>query len=185
MTAFDYLHAPRPAVVRKMLEARVPERLHNPLLALGLAIAVVVGAWGIESYRLQSAVRLEERYQQRFDQSRRELARTKVFYSRLQRLVALDKQIAAIVRSGDDDARRLAEIANRLPERAWLTSISRDATGISLEGRAENLRVVSRTMGALAQSRVLRNPVLLDASSSGRGGDQLFHYQVHVDGAKP
>jgi hypothetical protein len=186
MIGFDYLHAARPALLRRVMELRIPARVHNPLIALAGAILVVTGAWGIEAYRLQRALQLEARYRQRFEESRLEVARTRIMYGRLERLVALDRRINRIVRSGDDDARRLAEIANRLPERAWLTSISHDSTGIALEGRAEDLTVVSRTVGALAKSRVLRNPTLVDASSGGNdGGEDFIRYQVHLDGTRP
>ncbi|HEY8296748.1 MAG TPA: PilN domain-containing protein [Candidatus Baltobacteraceae bacterium] len=186
MIQFDFLHDPRPAYVRRVLEMRIPGAVQNAILGLAGALVVLTGTWGIESYRLRQADEVESRYQTRFDRSVIELARTKVAYDRLQRMVALDSQIATIERSGNDDASRLAEIANRLPPHAWLTSISRDAGGIAIEGRARDFTVVGRTIGGLAKSALLQNPTLLEASSvSQADGDGEIRYRVHLDGVRP
>jgi Tfp pilus assembly protein PilN len=183
---FDYLHSARPLFFQRLLEVRVPGRLQNALLALGGSLAVIAGAWGIEAYRLGQAVRIEAVYQQHFDEADRELKQTNIYYDRVKALVDLDRRVHDIAASGDADARTLAEIANRLPEHAWLTGISHDASGLALNGRAKDLAVVSGVMQGLMRAKNLHSPTLVSATAEkehGRGDG--MKYEIHIDGAAP
>ncbi len=183
MTAFDYLHAPQPAWVSRVGAIRVPSYLHSALAALFFAVFIVTATWAIESHRLHAALTVQQIYEVRLERSRTDMERTKVLYGRLERLAAIDRQVHEIERSGDLDAKRLAEIADRLPPHAWLTSIARDSDGIALEGRARDLAAVSRTVRALATARLVANPVLVNLTSeSDFGGQSRIRYQLHLDG---
>ncbi|HEY8314825.1 MAG TPA: PilN domain-containing protein [Candidatus Baltobacteraceae bacterium] len=184
MTDFDYLRDSQPAFVRNLTALRIPPNHYNALLALGAAFVVVFAAWCIEAYRLQSALALQSVYQARYDRSRDELARTKVLYGRVERLVTLDRQIRDIARSGDDEARKLTDIANRLSPHVWLTAVTQDETGTTLEGRALGLAGISRTVSSFARGKLTRDPVLLDAHAVSNDGEGLMRYRVRVEDSR-
>jgi Tfp pilus assembly protein PilN len=181
---FDYLHSGRPLFVQRMLEFRIPDRFFNALCALGGAIAFVTGAWTIEAYRLQEALKMQAVYQAHYDATQRELKQANVYYSRVRALVDLDRRVRGIAASGDADARTLADIANELPQHAWLTGISHDAGGLALEGRAKDLSVVSGVMRGLMRSKRLHNPTLETAAIDKEPGRAAqMKYEVHVEGS--
>lgn len=180
---FDYLHSPRPLFVRRVLELRVPQRFQAAVLTLAGAIAIIAGAWGIESYRLADALKVESIYQQRYDRAKQRLDRANVYYARVRALLELDRRVRRIAVSGDADARTLAEIANRLPQYAWLTGITHDGNGLALEGRVKDLRVLSDVLHRLMHSARLRNPTLIGAAADGEGKDHAMKYEIHVDAA--
>lgn len=185
MTSFDFLRSARPDWLQRVLEIRVPQRLHSALIGLLASLTVIGGAWAIEQHRLAGARAIEAEYRVRFEVSERVLLTTKVFYDQVQALIALDRRVRGIVASGDADARRIAEIANNLPDHAWLTSISRDPSGISLEGRAENLGVLSGVMRGLMRARNLHNPTLTSAQLiSDRSSENLIKYAMHIEGSR-
>ena len=183
---FDYLHSGRPLHLQRLFEFRRPERLQTPVFALLGSVAVVAGAWGIESYRLREALVVQTVYQEHYDVAQANVKETKSYYDRVQKLVRLDRRVRSIAASGDADARTLAAIANELPQHAWLTAISHDATGLALEGRAKDLDVVSRVLRGLMRAGGVRNPILesaqFDKEPSGQG---LMKYAIHLDGAAP
>ncbi len=180
---FDYLRSARPALVQGLLDIRIPERYQSVLLALAGAVIVIAGACAIEAYRLREALRIQAVYQQRYDATQSELERLNVYYDRVRSAVELDKRVRRIAESGDNDARTLAEIANRLPRHAWLMGISHDASGLNLQGHAENLSVLSAVMRGLLQARRLHRPTLISAQSDEvRGRNAGMNYEIHVDG---
>ncbi len=185
MISFDFVRSAPPDWLRYLLEIRVPQRLHNALIGVLAAILFVSGAWVIEHHRAATARAIEVAYRQRFENSQRALIRTKIFYERVQALIALDRRVRRIVASGDADAYRLAQIANNLPTHAWLTSISRDPSGIALEGRADNLGVLSGVLRGLMRARDLRNPTLTSAQLVWEHNNQsVIKYAVHVEGTR-
>jgi Tfp pilus assembly protein PilN len=164
MTRFDYLHSARPRAVRAILELRIPRRLHAALYALAAACACVAGAALIEAHRFHESLRIEATYRFRYEQSMRELRGMNLYYERVAHLARLDRQIRRIIASGDAEAQRIAEIAKALPERAWLTAISGEPGGVSLEGRAANLNVLGRFVRSLSAGRSIGDPTLVSAS---------------------
>lgn len=183
---FDYLHSARPLFLQRILELRVPERYHNALFALIGSVVVIAGAWGIDVYRLREALRVEAVYQQRYDEAEHALKETNLYYDHVKALVDLDRHVRRIAQSGDADARTLAEIANTLPAHSWLTGISHDATGLSLDGRAKDLAVLSGVMEGLMHAKHVHRPTLVSASlDKDRGEIPEMKYQIHIDGAAP
>jgi Tfp pilus assembly protein PilN len=181
---FDYLHSARAVMLQRMLEIRVPERFHGALFAVGAAVAVIAGAWCIEAYRLREALKVQAVYEQRYDEMQARLKQANVYYDRVRAIVALDRHVRQIAVSGDTDARTLAEIANRLPQHAWLTGISHDGSGMALQGHAKDLSVLSGVMRGLMRAKQLRSPTLVTASSEKQQGqDAGLKYEIHVDGA--
>lgn len=183
---FDYLHSAKPLVLQRLLEIRVPERFQNALFALAGSCAVIGGAWGIDAYRLGAALQVQAVYQQRYDESAQRLKDTNLYYDRVKALVDLDERVRSIAASGDADARTLADIANGLPAHAWLTGIAHDATGLSLDGRAKDLGVLSSVMQGLMRAKELRSPTLVSAALDKMPGQETaMKYEIHVDGAAP
>lgn len=183
---FDYLHSARPVLLQRLVEIRVPERLHNALFALAGSAALIAGACGIDAYRLRQALNVQAVYQLHYDRSAARLQQTHLYYERVKTLVALDSRVRGIAVSGDADARTLAEIANRLPTHAWLTGISHDGTGLALDGSAKDLGVISAVMHGLMNAKHLRSPKLVSAALDnvhGHGG--AMKYEIHIDGAAP
>jgi Tfp pilus assembly protein PilN len=163
MISFDYLHAPRPDWVSRVLHVRIPPRLQGALIALMTASITVGGAWSIEHYRLLDARRAESGYRDSFLRSEHAVQQTKLLYSRVRTLINIDEQVRQIVASGNRSARTLADVANILPRHTWLTSIVPDDNGMVLEGRAQNLARVSVLLGRLAKAGKNADPVLLNA----------------------
>lgn len=171
-------------LLARLLEVRIPERFYSALLALAAAVIVVAGAWIIESYRLRDALSVQAVYQQRFDRTQEQLRAANVYNDRVRAVVALDRRVRGIAASGDADARTLAEIANRLPQHAWLTAISHDETGLTLEGRAKNLAVLGGVIHELMRAKHLHSPTLVSAiAEKPQGEDAAMKYEIHVDGA--
>ncbi len=182
--SFDYLRSARADWIRRVMDLRVPPRLHAALLALATAAALAGSVWVVEGCRLAGARRMEAAYSVRFTESERAVRRSNVYYARVNALVALDARVQNIVDSGNRDARRLAEIANNLPPHAWLASIARDDRGVTLEGRARDLRVLGGVLSAFARGRRVRNASLVNAHEVlDRGGAPVVNYTVHADAA--
>ena len=186
VTSFDFLHGDRTTALRRLRDFRLPPRLHSSVIALIVACLTALGAWGIESYRLRAALQLQSLYEMRFHESEQAVAQSRIRYQRLAQRAALDQRIRDVRGSGHLDAQRVAEIANRLPPHMWLTSITHDATGISLEGRVQNLVSLGTAIDSLSRSGRLRNAVLISANAEEEAGSthRVLRYQLHVDGVR-
>ena len=184
MIRFDYIHDPKPLWLQRLAAVRVPIRFRSAALVVYAAFALVFASWSIEAYRLHRTVAAEARYQQDYQRSRAELAHSKVAYRTLDAMVTLDARLYRVLRSGSDVAHQIAEIADRLPPQTWLTSISHDATGFALEGRASDWIALSRTVTELARCRLLRNPELIEARTIATGSDSgTVGYRLHLEEA--
>ncbi|MBC5816228.1 MAG: PilN domain-containing protein [Candidatus Eremiobacteraeota bacterium] len=184
MIRFDYLRSARPALVRRFSDLHVPPDLKGPLFAIAAAVTIVTTEWFIESYRLSVTLAFEGSYRTQYDESRLQLAKTKVLYVGLERVAGLAKEVHEIQASGDEEAMQFAEIGNRLPPHVWLTSISNDGTGISLSGKAIGLAALSRTFSGLAHTRHGYATTLVSANGDEHAAQAgILHYELRLDGA--
>lgn len=175
LNSFDYLRSARPLLPRRIIEFRIPHHLHGAVAALVTALAVVWGAWFIESARLSEALRTQAQYEQRFQNSEAAVRRANVYYTRVSNLVSLDTRVRDIVSSGDYNAQQIAAIGNAIPTRAWLTSITRDGHDIILDGDARGLAALGEVFRSLAGNRTARTPVLVKAEAvTVNGADQRY-----------
>lgn len=182
LISFDYRRSAPPPFVRRVLEIRISEQYHSVLLAFAAAWLAIAGAWFIESRRLHHSLEMESIYQRRFDAAQRALRHARLYEIRINRLVALDRRIRGITSSGYEDARRLVEIANRLPNRTWLTGISYDGNALAIEGRAADLRTLGSVVRNLNGAADLHNPSLVSATAvSDSPKDLAIKYTLHVD----
>jgi Tfp pilus assembly protein PilN len=181
MTSFDYLHSPRPELVDRVLDLRIPPRLHGPLFMLFGSLIFVAAAWCIEAHRLNNAVQTNAAYQSRYDRGHRALQGLHLYADRIRSLVALDELVRAINASGENDAECLVEAANAVPAQAWLSGISRDETGLTLDGTARDLTVVAAMIRDLSRARDLRDPVLVRADREpGNARHAYVRFSVHL-----
>lgn len=165
MTSFDYLHSHHAHALARLLDLRIPHRLQPAFIGLFAAAAFVGSAWGIEAYRLSAAKEVESEYSVRYERSRAALAAANLYYGRVKDIVEVDERLREVAASGDEDALRLAAVANALPAQAWLTSIGHDDSGVLLDGGAKDLRVVADFENALAHAPGVRDPLLVAAGS--------------------
>ena len=183
MISFDYLRPARPELLARLMEIRIHRRLYAPAATLLCALFAVCAAWGIEAYRLTAAIRVESAYDRQFERSRRDVAQADIYFDRVRDLVTADEQVRDIVASGIARAERLAGIADAMPERAWLTAISNDGSGLLLQGESTNLQELSRFLSALTHVEGIRNPSLVNAQvDTGARNGRLVKYTLRIDG---
>ena len=171
---FNYLRNAPPGFNRAVEE--LPQALHVPLVSILAALLIVGCAWGIEGVRIRNARLAEQSAQVRVEQSRQALQRAALVQMDVQAMVTLDRDVRSIRRSGYVVAYRIADIGNRLPSQAWLTSISRTQDGISIDGHALGLRALADSMNRLMVSGAVSAPELIRAAhenSAAAGADQL------------
>lgn len=186
MNSFDYLHDERDGLLARILDFRVPERMRGACTAVASVTFFVLSAWMLEAYRLHDALTSQAALQARLDATTAAVARTKVYYDRVVRIVAIDRQVREIVQSGDDRARQLAEIANAIPDHAWLTSIAADGSDIELDGSARDLTTLGLAFRSFARARSLGPPMLVRTESqSPRGRAPLVKYAMRLRGTAP
>lgn len=179
---FDYLHAARPSWFAALTKCAVPAHLLHAAYALAAAAAIVAGSGWIERSRVLEQQKIEALYRQRYERSMRAVHRVHVYSSRVAQLVALDRSVRGIVASGDANARKLADIADHLPPHAWLTSVTFDADGLQLEGRARNFEVLGGVVRGLMHAQRVHNPVLTGAQSMALAGNgTLVKYGIRLE----
>lgn len=183
---FDYLRSERSTFFRRVCAFRLPPRLHNAVAGFAGVACLICGAGSIEAYRLRQAHSVEHLYAARYARSQAAVQQANVYYARVRALARLDARVRQIAASGTANARTLAEVANVLPPHAWLTGISHDANGFTLEGRARSLSVLSAVIRRLSNARRLRNPALMSAGlENDRDRGALMKYSLHVDQTAP
>jgi Tfp pilus assembly protein PilN len=175
---FDYLHSPRPAALRRVMEYRLPDRLFAPVCALAAALTITGGAGVIEAYRYKSAAREQAAYERRFQAAEAAVRQAKIYYARIRSLADLDGQVNRIASSGDTQAATLAQVGNALPAHAWLTRLSRNGEALTLEGRARRLETIGETLAALANVHGIQDPVLVSVTSDAAAKGALLSYQI-------
>ncbi len=158
---FDFLNDAPPHALERLRGARVPAHLHVPLSAVLTAI-LVVGAWAtLERHWVGVAMRQDAIATERLNDARAAWKATALARTDVDRLLALDRRLREVRLSGSKLAARFAAIANRLPEGAWLTSLSRDANGVQIDGRARTIVPVAAAIAELRAQRPSRPPLLL------------------------
>lgn len=174
MTGFNYLPA-RPTL-------RLAAHLQLPLLLVCVSLCVVAGAFSIERMRLHKALTIETQYSSRYADSAARLRKQNIYYRDVLSVLALDAQIRAIQSSGAQDAATIADIADALPQAAYARGITRDASGLALEGRASDMDTIGDLLRRLRRVHGLRNPILREAAlASDRPGERAIRYEVHID----
>jgi len=168
LVRFNYLRDSEPDAVAYLRPSRIPEPLRTPLGALATIMAVVGMWWVIEQILLGQAREELQLQTLRRNASNAELSELKLRKTRVEELLAIDARLREIRRSGAALSSGLADIANHVPARAWLTSITRADTGTQIDGRAEGLDGLSDTVADLMSSSSAASPDLIRASKEDR-----------------
>ena len=179
---FDFLRDAPPEIVDRMRGLRVSARARFPLAVFVAASLVVFAWWGLERHWLHAALREDAIASERLSGLRLEFQRERVERVDVDRMLALDERLRAIRRSGSRLSSRLAAIANRVPERAWLVAIQQDDRETQLDGRAEGLLVLSRTLAALLDGPA---PSLIRAARDERGKGTLMSFSLRLHDKTP
>jgi Tfp pilus assembly protein PilN len=178
---FNYLRDSAPDAFEYLRPSRIPEPLRTPLAAL-LTATVVVALWWVIEQVLLSQARAELQTQTfRLAASKAALAELKLRKTHVEDLLAVDSRLREIRRSGAALSSGLADIANHVPMRAWLTSIARVNDGIEIDGQADGLDGLSDTVADLMSSSTAKSPNLIRASKDERyrvGGLIAFAMRV-------
>jgi Tfp pilus assembly protein PilN len=178
---FNYLRDSAPDAFEYLRPSRIPEPLRTPLAAL-LTATVVVALWWVIEQVLLSQARAELQTQTfRLAASKAALAELKLRKTHIEDLLAVDSRLREIRRSGAALSSGLADIANHVPMRAWLTSIARVNDGIEIDGQADGLDGLSDTVADLMSSSTAKSPNLIRASKDERyrvGGLIAFAMRV-------
>jgi Tfp pilus assembly protein PilN len=178
---FDYLRDSAPEAFEYLRPSRIPETLRTPLAAFA-TVVVIVGVWWIVEQLLLAQARGELQAQSlRLSASRVGLHELKLRKTRLEQLISIDTRLREIRRSGAVLASRLADIANHVPDRAWLTSIARVDGGLQIDGNAEGLDGLSDTVADLMSSSNAASPSLIHASKEDRDrSGRIIAFEVRV-----
>ena len=165
---FNYLHDAPPEALERLRPSRIPERLRTPLAALVTACIVVSAWWGIEQLALAHARSQLAQQRLRFDETRAELKELDLHKDQTQKLLAFDARLREIRLSGTRAAALLADIANHVPGRVWLTSVSRVEDALEVDGRALGFTGLSALLTQLGSNVSLRAPRLTHAAQDSR-----------------
>jgi Tfp pilus assembly protein PilN len=178
---FNYLRDSAPEVFEHLRPGRIPEPLRTPLAAL-VTIALVVGVWWVIEQILLGQAQGELQAQTlRVNTSKVALSELKLRRTRVEELLAIDTRLRKIRRSGAVLSSGLADIANHVPARAWLTSIARVDTGLQIDGRAEGLDGLSDTVADLMSSSTAASPNLVRAIKEERDrSGTIVAFEVRV-----
>lgn len=180
MTKFDFLHDAPPAFVERLRPSRIPEHLRTPLAALATSIFVVAVWWLVQNLQLQQAAKELAVEKARAIASRADLALTRVRRAHVEDLAALDNRVRAIRRSGAVASSMLADIANHVPQHAWLSAITQADGGFEIDGNAGGLDDLSRTLASLMSSRAASSPTLVRAARETRDDEGVVSFQLHT-----
>jgi Tfp pilus assembly protein PilN len=167
MTRFNFLREHRPQALEALRPGRIPQAIRTPLAAVVTAVIVVAVWFAIERLALSRAQDELQRQKLRLARTQVELRALKLRRERVDVILALDERLRAIRRSGAVNAHALADVADHIPQQAWLTSISHVDTGLEIDGRAIGFDGVSTTLGDLTHSTTASAPALVHASKEG------------------
>ena len=181
MMRFNYLRDTRSNLLERLRPSRIPEPLRSPLAALATTLIVVMVWWMIEGMLLAQATAEVKVESFRLDASRAALAQAQIRRTRLEAMFALDGRLRVIRRSGAELSQRLADIANHVPARAWLTSLTSVEGGTEIDGRAEGLDGLGETVADLMSSIAASSPKLMRASREDRNRDDaIIAFEMRV-----
>ncbi|HVA28117.1 MAG TPA: PilN domain-containing protein, partial [Candidatus Baltobacteraceae bacterium] len=179
---FNYVGASVPSIVERLRAIQIPDRLRSPLCAFVTVLVVVAAWWGIERQSLNRALAQQHAARVRLAESRAALARANVERNDADEMLELDRRLREIRLSGSRLAVRLADVANRVPARVWLTTLSQNANALDVRGRAESMARLGDAIGAFGSSAFVRNPTLVRADKEERSGAApLVAFEVRAD----
>jgi Tfp pilus assembly protein PilN len=175
MMQFNYLGESVPSLIDRVRATRVSAELQAPLLALVTATLVVTAWWILEGHWYARSQQEFQRAQARLVSARALRSVAKIQRSGVEHLLVLDQQLRSVRSSGSTLGVRIVDVANRIPERVWLTSLAPVPGGIDINGRAVGIVRLGETIGRLGAT-------LVRATREERADSQaLVAFELHVD----
>lgn len=178
---FDYLRESMPESLDRIRMWRAPAHLHAPLRALVTVAIVIAGAAGIEAGRASSAHAAETNALLRAQAARTQLAAANLLRVRVDAMLQLDGRLRGIRLSGARASQRLADIADHVPQHAWLTSLSAQKGTVDLNGKVANFTTLSQALADLMNSGEVQAPTLIRAAADDRmPGQSALSFEVRA-----
>ena len=172
-------------------EARRAADLRQYFMQLVLVIIVCIGGVGLYQSRLGDKLeRAEDRVNQMqsdIDQFKPQLDQVARFKKRKGELEKKIDVIDGLDKARSGPVRMLSELANRTPERLWLTSLSTKGSLIKLKGKSVDNELVALFLRNLGESEYFENVDLDSAKlSSNKTGMKTVQFAINVElkGAK-
>jgi hypothetical protein len=162
---FNYLSDGVPDAIERLQPSRIPDELKTPLAALATVTLAVLCWLAIEKMLIGQATAELRTQTARLQSSRVALGQARLQRTQVEALLALDTKLRVIRRSGAVLAGEMADIANHVPRRAWLTGISQVDDGLEIDGNALGLDTVGETVTDLMSSSTTQSPQLVRAAT--------------------
>jgi hypothetical protein len=152
---FNFLADPLPEFVSRVLSLRLPASLRVQAAAAALVLAATGASSTIEALRLRSAHAAELRAQVNLEETRRALVDARLDWKQLDGLVASDRRLREIRRSGADVAERVTRLGNAFPKDAWMTWMQAGPSHYDVKARSTDIgAATSAIAGVLAQAQL-------------------------------
>ena len=180
--SFNYLREPRkPWEYAASLP--VPRMLAIPLKCFSVCALFLILTWTAEISRLHEAERSRAMASATYAAQSRLVRDSAAYARRVAALMELATSVRRAAESGTVVARTLESVARDLPSDAWLTGITPDSSGVTLDGTTASLDAVRRTLLGFIRDPRAGIPELgradLDESPS---TGPLVHFAVHLSG---
>ena len=150
MKRIDYLPSWSERHIGVALPSVVAAELRAPLVAFAGSLALAGVLWGVQATRLHDAEADGTVYAERLTATQTDVARVHAVERDVERLEALARRVATVRRSGALRANEIAEVGNRLPADAWLSSLRADRGTLAIEGHGARLDAVGAAIASLA-----------------------------------
>jgi Tfp pilus assembly protein PilN len=180
---FDYLRDARPEFIERLQASGIPKHLQVPLMSLTTAVLVVTMWWIVETLHVGAAEAECAKERTLAIGSREQVIAARAQISQAQALISIDQRVRSIRISGARVASRLADVANHVPDKSWLTAMSRSGGEVDLNGYTVGLEGLGETLLALTSSEATREPILVRASrnpGAGAEGSRVINFQMQA-----
>jgi type IV pilus assembly protein PilN len=167
-------------------EARRKADLRQYSMQLLLVVIVTVGSIGLYHSRLDDRLeRGQARVRQMesdIDQFKPQLEQVAAFKKRKSELEKKIDVIDGLDKARSGPVRVLSELADRTPDRLWLTSLSTKGDSIDLQGQSLDNELVALFLRSLSESNAFAN-VDLDSAKLGsdRRGLKLVKFKIRAN----
>lgn len=171
---FDYLRDGPSEAVEYLREFSRRTDARALLSFLGTAAGILLCAWMLEEMHVREAHAEFLQAQARLDRSATQAGVVRTEMAQLRRAVALERRLEGIRDTSTVAARRMTLLANRLPEEAWLTSLTWSERGFDLDGRGVGIRSVAKALRAYSGTRLMAVRAPTDTAS------RILDFRLHL-----
>jgi Tfp pilus assembly protein PilN len=174
---FNFLQTRAGSLYERLRNMKIDEATRTALTALSIAVGIILFSSGIEQVRLAQARASMHDANERLHADELRMSTLHEATDTVTKLARIARSVRAIQQSGARKAAELMELADRLPEHLWLTSLHQDGTEFLMQGNARSYAIVGDAMERLANARMVSNPELLSSSIR----DNLYPAEVEYE----